>query len=348
MTHKTTLALTLALVACSSTIQGEDEANLTTRPKASFETVRAKVYASPQTELPSYRGLSSLDIVKNLVGSEDKPKHELSIRSRRTLVDQSDERPAAPKLLHTHGACAEGTWSIDQASAATGLFEQGVSVPAIVRMSTGTPESANPRLTETNRIFGMAVKLFPTTLKTQAVRTRNIIMLDQYGFERASRARTFFEDDGAPVYFTNVAPAKSAVGKFLSTFFDRFDQPNWARPLYASARANIGGGNLIEYTSPYEIRFRARPEQAREQPKLDYPDFRSELQAVSGVTLDIVLQSFHPTQVVEKTIGKLTLGKFVVSEYCDLSLHFHHDAIEDQLEKYSDYEVVRDLMPDDY
>lgn len=344
------IALAGAPAACSSqgasdeeSTESSEDAVTSSAVGSSFASIKQKVYAKPLARLPNRVGLQAMDMVKNLVGSEDKPKHELSIRSRRILVDKADERNEGEKWLHPRGACASARWKIDTTSPATGLFAKGSNVPAIVRVSSGDKRSVGGD-PDNGRILGIAVKLFPTSSETQRVTTRNIIMLDQYGFERSSRKHTWLENDGAPVYFTNVAPAKSAVGKFLSTFFDRFDQPNWARPVYATARAAGGNDDLPSPVTPYEIRFRAtRGTPSPADAASD--DFRGELATEGSVTLDIILQSLEPTRAVALRIGSLELDEFVVSDFCDLSLRFHHDPIEDQLEKYKDYAVVKDLMP---
>jgi hypothetical protein len=167
-----------------------------------------------------------------------------------------------------------------------------------------------------------------------------MITLDQYGFERSKRPFLFVNDPaGEPVYFTNVAPAKSAVGKFLSKFFDRFDKPNFARPVYATAQAKVGGGQVEAFVTPYELRFVAAAPAAPTQ--TSFPDFRSELVTKQKRSLDIVIQSMDGETQLAKTIGRLELGDFVVSDFCDLSLGFHHSPIEDQWTKYSDYGVVK-------
>jgi len=345
--RKLMLVAVLSLVACRAASEEGDasESGLTTAPGSRFEDVKAKIYARPLGTLPQHPGLATWDVVRNLLGSEDRPTHGLSVRSRRTLVDESDERPAEPKWLHPRGACAAGRWKITEASGSTGLFEKDVNVGAIVRISSGDKVSEGGEEAG-GRILGMAIKLFPTTSDSQRVKTRNIVTLDRYGFERSKRQRTLHEDDGAPVYFTNVAPATSALGKFLSGFFDRFDNPNWARPLYGVARAYVGGsGDLIEYRTPYEVRFQPKRAQALDESSEVPPDFRSDLLEQRSVSFDIILQSYRGTDVLAQTIGSLDLEKFVVSDYCDLDLHFHHDSVEDQHSKYSDYEVVKDLLP---
>lgn len=337
-----------SLAACTSatgSTQTDDSSELRTAPGSRFVDVKEKIYAQPLSTLPQHMGLNLREVALNLIGSESKPNHGLGVRSRRTLVDESDERPAEPKWLHPRGACAEARWKITEDAGGTGLFEIGVDVPAIVRVSSGQAASLGGEEAG-GRILGMAIKLFPTTSETQKVKTRNIVMLDRYGFEGSSREHTLVENDGQPVYFTNVAPATSTLGRFLSQFFDRFDNPNWARPLYGVARAYVGGSSdLIRYRTPYEIRLQAtagtRGHDAADK------DFRTELvETAEPIRLDIILQSWRGTDVAAQKIGSLDFGKFVVSDYCDLSLHFHHDAQEDQFEKYDDYEVVKDLMPE--
>lgn len=308
-----------------------------------FADVREKIYATPLATLPAHNGLDLWTVVENFVGSSDWPTQGLSVRSRRIFVDQADERREGEKWLHPRGACAEARWTIDEGSAATGLFAKGTSVPALVRLSSGDRVSEGGTAAG-GRIMGMAVKLFPTTSDQQRVTTRNIIMLDKYGFERSTRNHPWVEDDGAPVYFTNVAPAKSALGKVLSTFFDRFDKPNFARPVYGVARASVGkSSDLPHAVTPYEIRFVAKAGTPL-PPDTTSLDFRSEVVAEPPVSLDIVMQSLDGTHDEAQRIGSLALGRFVVSDYCDLQLRFHHDPIEDQLQKYWSYEVVKDLL----
>lgn len=342
-------AVTALAWGCDVDDAAQQDGAQTERTGSSFAAIRDAVYESPRDTLPDHGGLSMRDILRNILGnnitgnSSDSPTHGLAIRSRRTLVDRSDERPPEPKWLHPRGACASGRWTITTPSEATGLFADGVDVPAIVRVSSGTAQSLGGEEAD-GRILGMAVKLFPTVSDDTPVLTRNMVTLDRYGFEASPRMATFHEDDGSPVYFTNVAPAESFVGKQLSKFFDRFDEPNWARPVYAAARAQVDGEDLEEYVEPYEVRFVARPKDEHD-PQIVPADFRDDLLSHSeGITLDIQLHRMTPDDERDVTIGQLTLDAFVVSDYCDLNLHFHHDPLEDQLSKYKDYEVVQDLI----
>lgn len=312
---------------------------------SSFNEIRNRMYDKPLQTLPQHPGLKTWDVISSLFGSEDNSNaHGLIVRSRITLVDTADERTPEPKWLHPRGACAEARWVISEDNPYTGLFAPGTDVPAIIRISSGTGASEYIEGDDFDgRIMGMAIKLYPTDSKDHKVLSRNIVTLDKYGFESSTRKHTFWEDDDTtPVYFTNVAPAQSALGKFLSTFFDRFDNPNWARPLYQVGRANIGGGDLLEYSFPYEVRYQINPKSISKNLKT-FGDFRSELVALKNVDLDIILQSHNGKDVIAKKIGTLKVGSFVVSDYCDLKLHFHHSSIEDQWEKYMNYDMVKDI-----
>ena len=321
----------IAFCICSQTVQAIEG--------SSFEDLRKFTYERPYSiDLPLHPGLKTWDVIRNLIGSEDRPTHGLSIRSRRIFVDERDIRDTnEPKWLHPRGACAEARWIISEENAANGLFTKGVNIPALVRISSGDGSSEFPTK---GRIFGMALKLFPTKSTSQKVKTANAIFLDQYGFERSSRKYVFHNDKPEPIYFTNVAPAKSALGKFLSRFFDRFDIPNFARPLSAISGAKMEG---VEETgaTPYEIRLVSSEDNPT--PLDTYSDFRSELQQKRRRVLNIMLQSMDGKIALAQKIGRIEIGDFVVSDFCDLGLHFFHNPIQDQWTKYRDYEVVKDL-----
>jgi hypothetical protein len=261
---------------------------------------------------------------------------EIVDRSHATFDSVSDFRPARMKLLHPDGICAEAEWEITEPSKATGLFSAGTKVPAIIRFSSGTSDTVYSK-GGTQRIFGLAAKLFPSRNKDQIVETENIQMLDRYGFDRSPRKRYFYEDqqpDGAsdPVYFTNVAPAKSAFGKALATFFDRFDQPNFSRPVYPVAEVDDHGQDIQKDIAPYEIRFIPHFKPHEEPSDSESLDFRNEIQTYNPgeIVMDIVIQTYEPEHgettltTVAQTIGHLTIGKTVISDACDLNLHFHH------------------------
>jgi hypothetical protein len=292
--------------------------------------VRDAIFASPLQSPPKWEGIGPEQVFDAFFLRSG----EIVDRSHATFDNNTNFRPSRVKLLHPVGVCAEAEWAITKASRATGLFTEGTKVPAIVRFSTGTSDSLY-LAKGPGRIFGLAVKLFPTQNPNQSVDTVNIQMLDKYGFDRSPRKRYFNEDDAngaTPVYFTNVAPAHSAFGKALATFFDRFDKPNFSRPVYPLAEVDQQGHSVREDVSPYEIRliphFKAHAEVATN----DSIDFRTELLDYKPheVSLDIVLQSYEPSAGSEtlvqsgEVIGQLTINRMVMSNDCDLTLHFNH------------------------
>jgi hypothetical protein len=292
----------------------------------SFNEVRDEIFMSPLSELPAIEGISAAGVARAFFTHTG----EIVRRSRATFIERDDFREPRPKLLHPRGVCTDATWKITEESQATGLFAKGTELPAIVRFSSGTSDSAYP--TESGRIFGFAAKIFPTLDLDEDVETLNIQTLDTDGFDRTFRKRFFHEDDGQAVTFTNVAPAQSTFGKLLATFFDRFDLSNFVRPVYPLAQIDAHQQRVAEPKIPYEIHF-----VANFQARTDTvpADFRDDLMTHPGqLSLDIIIRSFEPEKRrrgrfapiknIDKKIGVLTLHDRVVSDSCDLKLHFHH------------------------
>ena len=301
-------------------------AQVKTSMAESYQEVEKALFDRPLQHLPQVEGISIQNVIKALIAH----RGEIVADSRSIFISESDFRSARPKLLHPRGVCSSGTWVIDEDTPFTGLFENGTEVPAIVRFSSGTSKSRKTS-EKTERIFGLAVKLFPTQDKTEKVVTTNIITLDQYGFEASARWSFFFEDrNQKPVYFSNVAPAKSFIGKTLATFFDRFDKPNFVRQVYKTAQVNQFNETITNFKSPYEIRFRA----FNDVSKIKRDDFRDEILAVNKdepIQLETWIYRDHLGQAFSKKIGYLILDKSVVSEACDKTLHFHHNRTIDKL-----------------
>jgi hypothetical protein len=286
--------------------------------KSSFEEVRRRIYEKPAQQLPEYPGLGAIEFTKAYLLS----KGEIVTRSRATLREPADFKAAAPKLLHPRGVCAEATWHIEEGSPATGLFQKGTKVRAIVRFSSGTQQSRHEP--GKKRILGMAVKLFPTRDIREAVETRNVFTLDRHGFEGSSRPSFFDEKPGEPLYFSNLAPPKSLVGKVANGFFGRFDLLPDRRPLYAPAGIDQTGKTLKPVT-PDEVRFYPI---RKTVPAGPVPaDFREELLRYKAgeIAFKIVLPADSLLDwKTPKRIGTLVVGRPVVSAVCDLELHFHH------------------------
>ena len=302
--------------------------------------VRAKRYATSKSNL----------IVRSRTTTNPVMTHDL----RRTNRDH-------PKPLHPLGVAFSARWEINADSPFTGLFAPGTRLPyAIVRVSSGTLEATNLE----DRILGLAIKLFPTQDPKQKVLTRNILTLDQFGFDADARARPFHSDAGQPIYYTNFAPPKDPdafLPRNLNRFFNHFDAPNEHRPVEALAEVDAAGKPVSGATcAPFELvfrpafepRFRLEPgkpsarrrsrplKSFRDSPRalsefergvvyqrLPY-DFRDLIRAydpADQLSFEICYVPWGPGRGEPKPLGKLTItSQPVVSDGGDLDLHFHH------------------------
>lgn len=299
-----------------------------------------------------------------------RPKHyathdsNLIVRSRTTTDpgatgDLRGVNRDHPKPLHPLGVAFAARWEIGADSPFTGLFAPGTRLPyAIVRVSSGTLDATSAD----DRILGMAIKLFPTQDPEQPVLTRNILTLDQFGFDSDRRARPFHSDDGQPVYYTNFAPPENPnafLPRNLNRFFNHFDAPNEHRPVQALAEVDADGQPLTTPgCAPFEVvfrpvftpRFRLAGESPigsvlvddfRRSPQLtrDFADgllhrpipydFRDLIRAydpTDELALEICYVEWGPEGRGEtKPLGRLTItSRAVVSDGGDLDLHFHH------------------------
>lgn len=291
-----------------------------------FNKVRNAVFNKPLDTLPQYDGISIEGILNAFIAH----KGRIVSDSRSIFQSESDFRAESIKLLHPRGVCSYGTWIINEDNKFTGLFEKGTEVPVIVRFSSGTGQSAKEK-ESTERIFGIAVKVFPSQDIHEDVVSTNIIGLDQYGFEASNRSSFFFDDEGKkPVYFTNIAPAKSFLGKTLAKFFDRFDKPNFARLVYKTAQVDQDNRRVEKFRSPYEVRFIP----SKGMPLIKKYDFREEILSLNKtipVKLDIWIYQDENAKPYERKIGEIVLKQSIVSEACDKTLHFHHNRTVEKL-----------------
>ncbi|MCA8920942.1 MAG: hypothetical protein KDD82_03970 [Planctomycetes bacterium] len=267
------LALALALTPCllSTGLAQSDEPGSSfadvwrtvaeTRPYHEDEPLPARKplpRAFPHSLIPDEIRAVFLVRAKDYATSDS----NLIVRSRTTLdpATTGDVRTvnrANPKPLHPLGIAFSARWEIRDDSPFTGLFAPGARLPyAIVRVSSGTRDAKS--LDE--RILGMAIKLFPTQDPAQPVLTRNILTLDQFGFDANVRARPFHSDAGEPIYYTNFAPPKDPnafLPRNLNRFFNHFDAPNEHRPVEALAEVDAEGQPVRgPACAPFEVVFR--------------------------------------------------------------------------------------------
>jgi len=289
----------------------------------SFNSVRARVYAAPSQTLPMYPGLSMSEFAKAFAGL----KEPIGTRATQTLSIQSDFKPRAAKLLHPRGVCAEALWVINKDSPATGLLAKGTSIPAIIRLSAANGESSY--IKSNTRIFGMAIKLFPTKDGAKEVKTRNMFTLDQGGLEGTNRM-TFYGQAGQGVFFHNFAPGKGLGSKVANSFFSRFDQPADVRPLWPLTEIDQSGNKVAQPRTPAEIRF--VPVRAPGAGEKAADDFRDELMQYKTGQISFAIDMMDASGKFTQ-IGSLFVGAPVVSPTCDLELHFHHHPHKRGLER---------------
>jgi hypothetical protein len=308
---------------------------------SSFSQVRDKVYSEPQApgSLPSYGGLGVTSLLEATVGHGD-----LVDRIKGTLESDENFKPMAPKLLHPMGACAEAEWKITDDSYATGLFAPQTDVHAIVRLSGADNQIAYKK--GSKRKFGMALKLFPSGFDTDtAVQTVNVFTLDQTGLDGEERESDLLPADAnSALYFQNAALGGNLIIQGLSEILKQYDAPgvNY-RTLEALASVDQHGNTINDVKSPLLVRFVPVISESDDQvTKHVKADLREEIlsydegQIAFEIWISKVDLSDIPTMegyakdtgfTEFKKIGRLTLGKAVVSQVCDQSLHFHHNKM---------------------
>ncbi len=284
-------------------------------PSSYFEVSR-RLKFNTSSELVQRQGISIFELIGGLTGLGKKFRGRL----RDTTTEPSDFKPAENKLLHSRGVCAEATWEMTEDTGASGLFEAGTIIPAIVRLSGGTDASVWQE--GETRIFGFAIKLFPTQNKKQKIPSANIFLMSQGGLEGDTRQGFFSKPEGE-VVFSNVIPEPSGFAlKMLGKLFKKFDRIVVERPLYPVAIMNQYSEPIAEPKTPFKINLRA---QEFGHAGKGGGDFRSEIigYGANQMQFDISLIMSRDSDK-EQNAGILTLDKPFMSDVCDQELHFHH------------------------
>ena len=284
-------------------------------PSSHFEVAR-RIKFNTTDELVARKGLGFMDLVGGLTGLGKKFRTRLAS----TTSDPSDFKPAENKLLHSRGVCAEAAWNMNQDTGATGLFSGGTTVPAIVRFSGGQDNSVWKE--GKNRLFGIAVKLFPSQNKKQKVQSANIFLMSQNGLEGDSRMG-FFSKPEDEVVFSNVIPEPTGFAlKLIGNLFKKFDPIAVERPLFAVAEVNQQSQAVNNSVTPFKINVRAQD--FGHQGK-GGGDFRSEIMGYGPgqMKFDVSVVMTKGSNE-EKKAGVLEVGQPFMSDVCDRELHFHH------------------------
>lgn len=290
----------------------------------SFREVRGRVYSEPLATNPAYK----LPLAKAITLALARLSGELIDRAKATLTEVSDFKPARPKLIHPVGICAEGVWTIDQPSPATGLLSRSsdgsaTKVRAMVRFSMATNDPVYKPGSKRN--MGMAIKLFPTQDDRQSVVTRNVFTLDQTGLTGDDRQSFFFHPNEKPgsVFFTNEVSGTGFLAWLGQRTFEKLDSPSTFRGLHPLTEIAGDGQRVAKPSTPRLIAIvpAMRPK-AGQVPE----DFRDEIRQYAepgSLRFHLVLPADGELKRAVR-IGSLVLGRPVVSPVCDLELHFHH------------------------
>lgn len=282
----------------------------------SYREVVQKLKFNTTKELVDRKGLGLMDLIGGLTGLGKKFRSRLEA----TTSDPSDFKPAENKLLHSRGVCAEAKWKILESTQATGLFQQGTEVPAVVRFSGGLDNSVWEE--NKTRLFGIAVKLFPTQHKQQKVQTANIFLMSQNGLEGDTR-RDFFSKADGEVVFSNVIPEPTGFAlKLIGNLFKKFDPNAVERPLYAVAETYQNNQVVKNAKTPFQILVRAQEFGHRNK---GGGDFRTEIMSYSPGQMKFDISVLMNKGDRESTqAGVLEIGQPFMSDTCDQELHFHH------------------------
>lgn len=302
----TVFAGLLATAAAASAASG----NVTPR---SYDEVRDAALAHPLTTWPD-RGPVDL---KDLIRAAYTGTGRAIERSTGLFQEQTDLRPAAPKVTHATGVCGEATWAIHNGPA-TGLLSAGTTMKALVRLSS----AANDPVDSAPRAYSLAIKMFPAPSSGTPVASVNLVTADQFGINGISRKGFMALDpQHGPLLFANTIAGTGFAAEVVGRAFTRIDPKAGERPLYPFTTVTALGSPVPFARTPDRIQFIAHKVRAID----GAPDFRQELTSYNDgeLVFDIVLppQAMVPNG---ETIGQLTLGKLVVSDVCDLELSFFH------------------------
>jgi len=305
-------------LAASAGIAGS---NLTVAERTSFKSVVDRVFANPIHDPNAYPIYAIFPpfLVQAVLGIMHVPGIELVERLRETTTEATDLRDPRVKVIHSTGICAGASWEVSESSPYTGLFAQGTRARAIVRFSTGNNLVGFSRIEP--RIFGFAVKVFPTRDPKEPVYTANLFTMDQYGLDGDVRRRFLVHKDGTDsselLRFGNEAVA-SGPARLALLLFGRFDSRPEVRPLYAFSEVTGDGRGVESPVTPERIEFIPAGGNAGSRAKPVNGDFRTEFAAYEPGELEfrMIVDRFE--------LGRLRIGRTVVSTACDQELHFHH------------------------
>ncbi len=283
----------------------------------SYAGAHARVFANPHAQPPRdmFSAVPELGLALSGVG--------VLKAFGRIVSSPVDFRDDTQKVVHRWGVCGEVVWEMDgEPHSYGGLFLPGTSVPGLMRMAAGTNRTVH--FPGAPRTWGVAIKLFPSQDPDAPVVTQNVSLFDQYGLD--GQARPYFlqtlEDD-QPLFFSNQIRATALTSKMANLLLGRFDRAPKFRSLRNLAGVDANGQVPFTVTAPVVVQF--YPRHSRHQVGTLPEDYRNELLAYAPgeLVFDVVLppQQGNPQT---RRIGRVTVGRMVMSPVCDGALHFFH------------------------
>lgn len=197
---------------------------------------------------------------------------------------------------------------------------------AIVRLSVGSDNTGlnkYPPVLGVYRVPAIAIKLFPTQDPNLEVITQNVIAFDSHGFDGNSN-QWFMQGN----WWSTWLFGTSIVTKSFVKVFERYVANGRLQSVRPVARVNQYGATIPEnqVRSPGALRITSST------PSIIGPapdDYRKELMVYGNgeMKFNIIAQgNLNPDTLpfANTVIGRLTVGVPVISENCDMFLHFHH------------------------
>lgn len=247
---------------------------------------------------------------------------DLKRDAQRTISEKEDSYPRIEKLLHPNGVCVTGKWTMTEESDFSGAFKKGTSALFVGRASVAMEKTTS----KSDRGFGFAGKIFPTTNPDQRVPTVNFFAVDVLMGENTPR---FLETAVTNEPETGFNIMLVRLGLKIANTLKLVDQSPMFRPVTPIAK--IGEAHE-KVKSPKWMKISA----ADGTYLNDEKDFRREvLKAVSDNTLlKFKVEVSNTTKDNKKSegwkhIGFIEIDHAKVSYGCDRQLHFAHPKHND-------------------
>ncbi|MES2528992.1 MAG: hypothetical protein V4598_18040 [Bdellovibrionota bacterium] len=247
---------------------------------------------------------------------------DLKRDAQRTISEKEDSYPRIEKLLHPNGVCLAGKWTMTEESDFSGAFKKGTSALFIGRASVAMEKTTS----KSDRGFGFAGKIFPTTNPDQRVPTTNFFAVDVLMGENTPR---FLETAVTNEPETGFNIMLVRLGLKIANTLKLVDQSPMFRPVTPIAKI---GEAPEKVKSPKWMKISA----ADGTHMNDEKDFRREvLKAVSDNTvLKFKVEVSNTTKDNKKSegwkhIGFIEIDHAKVSYGCDRQLHFAHPKHND-------------------